>query len=198
LEACFHRLEEAFLWMHQSQTCCASETCAHRIGADSSDTRPIAPPTPALRLGASSLDEVVLRPALELFYLWATFAPLSRGTAACGYAAFCGVLLTFGRKIATASLLPAGKQLDWEAILSVDFEDFWTRTKDWFKLTNAGDLLGVISHPWREDGPRSPAGVFNGRNNDGVSHGETKDEGVFECVKTLRDMLDVMCLPFKS
>ena len=39
---------------------------------------------------------MVLRQALEVFYFWVNFAPLTRGTAACGYAALLSVMLSKG------------------------------------------------------------------------------------------------------
>ena len=142
--------------------------------------------------GASTLDEVILRPALEMFYLWATFAPLSRGTAACGYAALCAVLLAFGRKITTPHLLPTGKQLDWEAILAVDFEAFWAHTKGWFSLTAADEYFAEIAHPWCEKSDKGQKSTMMGH----AAAGNTQAGDLFNCVKTLRDMLDVMCLPY--
>jgi hypothetical protein len=127
-------------------------------------------------------DTRVLRVALELFYLWATFAPLSRGTAACGYAAFCATLLAFGRQVTTPSLLPSGKQLDWEAILAVDFEAFYDEVKGWFTLEKAStEILCAVRHPWVEES--------------GPSDGQV---AAVDCVCTLRDMLDVLCLPYEG
>ena len=39
---------------------------------------------------------MVLRQALEIFYFWVNFAPLTRGTAACGYAALLSIMLSRG------------------------------------------------------------------------------------------------------
>lgn len=142
-------------------------------------------------------DQLILRPALELFYLWATFAPLSRGTAACGYAALCAVLLAFGKQVSGATLLPKGKQLDWEAILAVDFDSFWLKVRSWFKLVPAIDLMAVMKHPWR-----TPALKAEPVTEDAPSDGPSEElesggqEGPLDCVRTLRDMLDVMNLPY--
>jgi hypothetical protein len=125
----------------------------------------------------------VLRVALELFYLWATFAPLSRGTAACGYAAFCATLLTFGRQVTTPSLLPSGKQLDWEAILAVDFEAFYNKVKGWFTLEKASmEALGAVCHLWEEESRPAKEG----------------QAPAMDCIRNLRDMLDVLCLPYED
>ena len=163
---------------------------------------------------AESDDEAALRVALEMFYLWVTFAPLSRGTAACGYAVFCAVLLSLGRRPANDFLLPAGKQLDWEAILAVDFAGFWNTVKDWFPLTEAGEALITLQHPWasaksadteavvwNESAPLAvpPLGplAISSSSSSGSTAPCATAVGVFDCVRTLRDMLDVLCLPYE-
>jgi hypothetical protein len=175
LSAGFHRLEETFLHLHQQRSRSGGITNA------ASAVEPGAPPAAVVD------DERILRTALELYYLWVTFAPLSRGTAACGYAGLCAVLLSLGKKIAAEHLLPAGKQLDWEAILAVDFPGFWEKVRGWFKLVDAGELLCTVQHPWvsRPSGGITVAGAGAG-------------DAVFDCVRTLRDMLDVMCLPYEK
>jgi hypothetical protein len=86
------------------------------------------PPSFALKRDSASsgigadFTGVVLQRALEFFYLLANFAPLSRGTAICGYAALQAIMLSRGHYISES--LPKGTQLDWEAILSKDFHDF--------------------------------------------------------------------------
>ena len=159
---------------------------------------------------AESHDVAVLRVAREMLYSWVTFAPLSRGTAACGYAVFCAVLLSLGRRPANDFLLPAGKQLDWEAILAVDFAVFWNTVKDWFPLTEAGEALITLQHPWASTkSADTEAVVWNESVPSTVpplgpissSSGSTAPcataVGVFDCVRTLRDMLDVLCLPYE-
>lgn len=137
---------------------------------------------------ARQSDEPVVRAALELFYWWATFSPLSRGTAACGYAALCAVLLAFGKQPGPSSLLPTAKQLDWEAILASDFEGFYTQVKGWFKLTDASpQLLVAVGHPWATPEPRDDAAA--------QAEGLVVEPAV-GCIRTLRDMLDTLCLPF--
>jgi len=178
--------------MHQhKQSCAGHDTCSSECLAAKGDTV-CGSDTIVSGPSSSNLDEVILRPALELFYLWATFAPLSRGTAACGYAALCAVLLAFGRKIASPHLLPPGKQLDWEAILAVDFEAFWAHTKGWFSLTAADEILAEIAHPWCENNDKSLKSAMVGH----TAAGNVQANDLFSCVKTLRDMLDVMCLPY--
>ena len=50
------------------------------------------------------------------------FAPISRGTAFCGYAALSATLQAAGYEI--KSPLPRNKQLDWEAIFANNFDEF--------------------------------------------------------------------------
>jgi hypothetical protein len=178
LNAAFHRLEETFLHLHQQRS---------RAGGVPTIAAAVEPSAVTAKPGetvAGEDDERTLRTALELYYLWVTFAPLSRGTAACGYAGLCAVLLSLGKKVTAEHLLPAGKQLDWEAILAVDFPDFWEKVRGWFKLVDAGELLSTAQHPWAS---RTNAGIT-------VAGGEA----AFDCVRTLRDMLDVMCLPYEK
>jgi len=79
--------------------------------------------------GAGSADRAVevLRAALALFYCWVTFAPLSRGTAACGYAALIASVSASGYVV--RRWLLTGMQLDWEAILSVSRDEFIARAE---------------------------------------------------------------------
>jgi hypothetical protein len=65
------------------------------------------------------------REALRLFYYWVNFAPLTRGSAMCGYAAVMAVVLASNRSI--TSSIPKGKQLDWEAIFTGDSNEFIAR-----------------------------------------------------------------------
>ena len=99
---------------------------------------------------------------------WVTFAPLSRGSAACGYAALQSVLLCGGKW--SGKRLPRGKQLDWEAILSPSCDVFIGSVRDWFL-------------PLEED--HRPGHLTS-------SEGE--EEEVFGCINTIRDMIDVLCM----
>ena len=67
---------------------------------------------------------LLLADGLELFYYFVTFAPLSRGSAVCGYAALCAVLRCGGYEL--AAHLPENRQLDWEAILAQTRSAFCT------------------------------------------------------------------------
>jgi hypothetical protein len=77
------------------------------------------PRSDSIRLTASSQ---LTREALRLFYYWVNFAPLTRGSAMCGYAAVMAVILAGNRTIKNS--IPKGKQLDWEAIFTANSNDF--------------------------------------------------------------------------
>jgi len=82
--------------------------------------------TTQLTPSSNSIRETVLakltRESLRLFYYWVNFAPLTRGSAMCGYAAMMAVILASGRMIKNS--IPKGKQLDWEAIFTEDSTEF--------------------------------------------------------------------------
>mmetsp|Transcript_2943 Transcript_2943/g.4462 ORF Transcript_2943/g.4462 Transcript_2943/m.4462 type:complete len:1306 (-) Transcript_2943:83-4000(-) len=85
---------------------------------------------------------------LELYFYWINFSPLSRGTAAVGYASVVACVLSFGDILATP--LPSGIQLDWEAILSSQPSDFITVARKW--LESRVDANDIIEECWlRED-----------------------------------------------
>lgn len=85
----------------------------------------------------SELANRVLRKALELFYLWVNFAPLSRGSAACGYAALESAVLAINHMFRRP--LPRAVQLDWEAIFTPHCEDFIARVIDWLPICPLDD-----------------------------------------------------------
>eukprot|EP00607_Mallomonas_marina_P004432 CAMPEP_0182437474 /NCGR_PEP_ID=MMETSP1167-20130531/85073_1 /TAXON_ID=2988 /ORGANISM="Mallomonas Sp, Strain CCMP3275" /LENGTH=339 /DNA_ID=CAMNT_0024630411 /DNA_START=1038 /DNA_END=2057 /DNA_ORIENTATION=- len=94
--------------------------------------------------------------ALELFYYWANFAPLTRGTAATGYALLLSSLLAGGYLVGPR--MPKQRQLDWEAIFTPDPEDF--------QRHGLSFIDGLIESPFDEavlDGvdDYSVADVFN-------------------------------------
>jgi len=75
---------------------------------------------------------------MKLYFYWVVFAPLTRGTAACGMLAVCALHLAVGQCIQPPHL--EGVQMDWEAILSTSSEEFLTRETraggtmaDWLK-----------------------------------------------------------------
>jgi hypothetical protein len=66
--------------------------------------------------------EEIVKESLKLYYYWVIFAPISRGTALCGYAGLSATLQAAGLEI--KSPLPKDKQLDWEAIFATNYEAF--------------------------------------------------------------------------
>lgn len=77
-------------------------------------------------------ETAVLKLALELFFYWVTFAPLSRGTACCGYIALASTLLSCN--LFFAKPLPKDKQLDWEAIFAPDVGAFVAKVLPWLPM----------------------------------------------------------------
>lgn len=59
--------------------------------------------------GALQADDPVMQQALALFYYWVIFAPLSRGTAICGYIALSAVALVCGSSFKEG--LPNNRQM---------------------------------------------------------------------------------------
>lgn len=249
LDASFHRLEEVFLAVDSSHIKSNSNDSSSNINNILYDD------------DSSSNDSIILRQALELFYLFTTFAPLSRGTATCGYAGFCAVLLSYGRRVrraastdgnnkqlskndnnstsgellstviakndtvgsseitnhntATAAkpqhqyyLLPTGKQLDWEAILAVDFEAFYNKVHQWFVLEKEdiaiiGASNGGCSQS-DEQGATSPTTTamrrmltLQNEQRDVTAASTPISVGtLFNYLKTSRDILDILALPY--
>ena len=75
---------------------------------------------------------LVLQNALEYFYYWVHFAPLSRGSAFCGYVALASSVLAAGHVI--LSPIPAGMQMDWEAIFEPRVDVFVSRMMEWIVI----------------------------------------------------------------
>ena len=62
--------------------------------------------------------------ALSFFYYWVNFGPLTRGSAATGYAAMYAIFLAAGVVITEG--VAEGFQYDWEAIFSASKEEFFS------------------------------------------------------------------------
>jgi hypothetical protein len=75
------------------------------------------------------IDAEILTAAMDLFYFWVNFAPISRGTSATGYACLYAVMLAAGYEHTEASRVPPMTQLDWEAILATNSNTFADRVK---------------------------------------------------------------------
>ncbi|KAJ8610114.1 hypothetical protein CTAYLR_007093 [Chrysophaeum taylorii] len=91
--------------------------------------------------GGRQIRRLAVDATLVLFYYWVNFGPLTRGTAACGYAVLAGLLLALGFRPPLPPL-PRHFQLDWEAILSPAPDDFLRDATTW--LTDA--LHDVTTH----------------------------------------------------
>jgi hypothetical protein len=66
---------------------------------------------------------------VRFYYYWVCFAPLSRGTAAVGFTALIALFMMIDIEIQPN--LPELKQIDWEAILKNDFDDFNREVYQW-------------------------------------------------------------------
>ena len=83
--------------------------------------------------------EIIFRTALELFYYWVNFAPLTRGTSATGYASLTTIILLVNWEI--LSPLPHLIQLDWEAILSPTVNAFIEKVTPMLVLNKIGNAV---------------------------------------------------------
>ena len=115
------------------------------------NTNSITNPIPTSTSTPPMENDILLTLALKLFYLWVNFAPLTRGTAVCGYAALFGLVL--GQKKIFTDKLPKDIQLDWEAILASNVEHFVMKAKKWMvlgpfevneKVGNVSDIFPTI------------------------------------------------------
>jgi len=107
-------------------------------------------------LGDAADPEAVLHSALEVFYFWANFASLTRGTAFVGYSMLASAMLARGYRI--SSRIPPGRQLDWEAILYRNADTFVSKQLDWIVLKPLSESTGTSndatlddSVTWNED-----------------------------------------------
>ncbi|KAI3794121.1 hypothetical protein L1987_36748 [Smallanthus sonchifolius] len=73
--------------------------------------------------------ENVREAILRMTYYWYNFMPLSRGSAVVGFSVMLGLLLATNMEF-TGSI-PEGRQVDWDAILSLDPNSFMDSVKSW-------------------------------------------------------------------
>lgn len=78
------------------------------------------------RLPPKEQDQAITY-ALQLFFYWTNFAPLTRGSASVGYSALVACLLSIGEVM--PNQVPRGIQLDWESILRPNVEEFVATAK---------------------------------------------------------------------
>jgi tetratricopeptide (TPR) repeat protein len=107
--------EEEFLVLEQSLSCVLSDI--RQNGTNDDNTLSL------------------FKEALKWFYVWVIFAPLSRGSAVCGYACMHSILLAGGFSLTRG--LPTGLQLDWEAILAPSLEIFTENALNIWLLASA-------------------------------------------------------------
>lgn len=104
----------------------------------------------ALQIDGSANEDApvlskVTRLALEFFYYWVNFAPLSRGTSATGYAALYALILASGQEL--QDRVPHMKQLDWEAIICLHPDEFIKRVGSWFRQQKPTSVPSTWLHP---------------------------------------------------
>eukprot|EP00605_Chrysophyceae_sp_TOSAG23-4_P002051 GSChrysophyteH1.ASY1.ANO1.2272.1 assembled CDS len=81
---------------------------------------------------AVRLRQNVIDCAFHMFFYWANFGPLTRGTSAVGYAVLASTLASVG--LEPVSQLPEGVQLDWEAFYSSSADEFAKRAAEYLHL----------------------------------------------------------------
>jgi len=81
--------------------------------------------------GGGAFKTDMLRLALKFFYYWVCFGPLTRGSAAVGYAGMVAIVRLGGFEIIGG--MQEKVQLDWEAILSVRAEAFIDEQVGWLE-----------------------------------------------------------------
>ena len=77
---------------------------------------------------------------VRFYYYWVCFAPLSRGTAAVGFTALIALFMMMDLEIQPN--LPELKQIDWEAILKNDYDDYSREVYHWI----VNDNMKVMNH----------------------------------------------------
>jgi hypothetical protein len=121
---------------------------------------------------------------LELYYFWINFSPLSRGSAAVGYASIVACMISFG-DIPTHPL-PKGVQLDWEAILSLSSQEFIARARP--MLQTRTPVSSFLPSCWLDPQPLPEASAEL----EGGGEGGRCPVSVSEVVSTARDALFLM------
>lgn len=99
---------------------------------DASFTRVITSIRNYMETGNIDSARGVLEEGLGIFFYWANFAPLTRGTAFCGYAAIVAILLSIDKQVACS--IPRGIQLDWEALFTSQCSVFVTGCMKWMNI----------------------------------------------------------------
>lgn len=74
---------------------------------------------------------LVIDAALRLTFYWFNFMPLTRGSAAVGWAMLMALLLACDIEVCEPP--PEGVCLDWEAILTPRLDDFKAAAREWLR-----------------------------------------------------------------
>ncbi|CAB1105083.1 unnamed protein product [Ectocarpus sp. CCAP 1310/34] len=111
---------------------------------------------------ANNKDDVVCDLILTMFYYWVNFGPLSRGSAACGYIVLSGLMAAAGWRLTEP--LPVNVQMDWEAILRPNPEEFIKKAGPWLRRTRRREdvLEGVQPVPDAFPTPLEAIKALNG------------------------------------
>jgi hypothetical protein len=132
-----------------------------------------------LKAGNPQNHDKIFKIALELFYYWVNFAPVSRGTSATGYASLYAAVLASGHEFTQS--VPKRKQLDWEALLRYDPHEFTQVIYSWFSKTRPTAL--------HDDWFASP-----GVHNTGSSPVGQEPMDVSSTILTMRDMINILSI----
>lgn len=76
-------------------------------------------------------SRAVLDAVLRLTFFWFNFMPLTRGSAATGWAMLMALMLACDFEVTTP--MPEGVSLDWEAILTPSLDEFLTANRPWLE-----------------------------------------------------------------
>lgn len=108
--------------------------------------------------------------SLIFYFYWVNFGPLTRGTAATGGLILHALIIANGYKVVDP--IPKGKQIDWMAITTPTHTEFIKDVRPWL---NVVPMSKVDNHMPIDDLPQ-----------------------VSEHVKTIRDMITVLNIPWKK
>jgi tetratricopeptide (TPR) repeat protein len=194
-------------WTHYAkdlQTC--FQTVVDALASYSSQASSSVDPQQGQPQKWSDIKNVVL----QLYYYWVTFAPLTRGTAVCGYMCILGALQSCGLTLSLANNVSSGGgragtdggwpkdiQLDWEAIFADSCEEFVATASGWFDLAvstvpfmtsfTAAELEATNSST------SQPSGVLAQQATESLnSSSDIMLVSVEEAVNSIREMIEII------
>jgi hypothetical protein len=107
------------------------------------------------------LREKEVKICLRFYYYWLNYSPLSRGSAAVGYAVLVGCVLAMGDVLMQP--LPPGIQLDWEAMFEANSTVFADKAYIW--LQDRQPAQSIMPECWVHTLPIEPScslkSIFN-------------------------------------